>query len=447
MAKVLIVDDEAGQRGILSKILKAEGYELFEASSVPEALHVIEESDPAIVLSDLKMPGRGGLELIEEVSRRPSPPEIIVITAYGSVDTAVKAMRLGAYHYLTKPIERDELLLVVQRAAEKRALRLEGQQMKQELARKASGGLIAQSAAMRHVLDMVAKVAVSDATVMIRGESGTGKERIAQMIHYQSPRGTKPMQSINCAAFPETLLESELFGYEKGAFSGAQSRKIGIVEAASRSTLFLDEVADMPLSTQAKLLRVLQEREIRRLGSTRSIPVDVRVIAATNKNLEEEIRNKTFREDLYYRLNIIPILIPPLRKRKEEIPALVEHFIARSGRPKSVDGEAIALLMQYDWPGNVRELEAVMQRIAVLSSNDTITVDDLPLELREGTGPLAETPSKLPPEGTTFGEWERGILLEALREANGVMADAAKRLGMTYRTFQYRAEKFGLRGN
>jgi DNA-binding NtrC family response regulator len=447
MTRVLIVDDEAGQRGILSKILKTEGYELFEASSVPEALRVIEESDPAIVLSDLKMPGRGGLELIEEVSRRPSPPEMIVITAYGSVDTAVKAMRLGAYHYLTKPIERDELLLVVQRAAEKRALRLEGQQLKQELARKASGGLIAQSPAMRHVLDMVAKVAVSDATVMIRGESGTGKERIAQMIHYQSPRGTKPMQSINCAAFPETLLESELFGYEKGAFSGAQSRKIGIVEAASGSSLFLDEVADMPLSTQAKLLRVLQEREIRRLGSTRSIPVDVRVIAATNKNLEEEIRNKTFREDLYYRLNIIPILIPPLRERKEEIPALVEHFIARSGRPKTMDREAIELLARYDWPGNVRELEAVMQRIAVLSSNDTITVDDLPPELREGTGPLAEARPKLPPEGTTFEEWERGVLLEALRQANGVMADAAKRLGMTYRTFQYRVEKFGLKGN
>jgi DNA-binding NtrC family response regulator len=447
MTKVLIVDDEPGQRGILSKILEAEGYELLEASSVPEALRAIEESTPAIVLTDLKMPGRGGLELIEVVSRRPSPPEIIVITAYGSVDTAVKAMRLGAYHYLTKPIERDELLLVVQRAAEKRALRLEGQQLKQELARKASGGLIAQSPAMRHVLDMVAKVAASDATVMIRGESGTGKERIAQMIHYQSPRGTKPMQSINCAAFPETLLESELFGYEKGAFSGAQSRKIGIVEAASGSTLFLDEVADMPLSTQAKLLRVLQEREIRRLGSTKSIPVDVRVIAATNKNLEEEIRNKAFREDLYYRLNIIPILIPPLRERKEEIPALVEHFIARSGRPKSVDSEALAHLTRYDWPGNVRELEAVMQRIAVLSSSDTITTDDLPLELREGTGRLAEKRSKLPPEGTTFEEWERGVLLEALREANGVMADAAKRLGMTYRTFQYRAEKFGLRGN
>ncbi|HVO76993.1 MAG TPA: sigma-54 dependent transcriptional regulator [Candidatus Bathyarchaeia archaeon] len=447
MVRVLIVDDEAGQRGILSKILSAEGYELFEAANVPEALHAIEANDPAVVLTDLKMPGRGGLELIEETFKRASPPETIVITAYGSVDTAVKAMRLGAYHYLTKPIERDELILVVQRAAEKWTLRMEGERLKRELERKVSGGLIAQSPAMRHVLDIVKKVAASDATVMIRGESGTGKERIAQMIHYQSPRGMRSMQSINCAAFPETLLESELFGYEKGAFSGAQSRKVGIIEAASGSTLFLDEVADMPLSTQAKLLRVLQEREIRRLGSTRTIPVDVRVIAATNKNLEEEIGKKAFREDLYYRLNIIPILIPPLRERKEDIPVLVEHFVARSGRAKVVEREALELLTRYDWPGNVRELEAVMQRIAVLSSNDTITVDDLPAELREGAKPAVERRGILPPEGTSFEEWERSVLAAALREANGVMAEAAKRLGMTYRTFQYRAEKFGLKGN
>jgi DNA-binding NtrC family response regulator len=390
MVNVLIVDDEPGQRDILSTILGAEGYTLGEAAGVAEALSLLDEFQPAVVLTDLKMAGRSGLELVEQIRQRPSPPEIVVITAYGSVETAVKAMRLGAYDYLTKPLERDELLLVVQRAAEKRALRIEGERMKQELTRRAGAGLVAESAAMRKVIEIVAKVAASDATVLIRGESGTGKERIAQLIHYQSPRGGRSMLSINCAAFPETLLESELFGHERGSFTGAHARKIGIIEAASGSTLFLDEVADMSLNTQAKLLRVLQEREIRRIGATQSTPVDVRVIAATNKNLDEEIRRRTFREDLFYRLSVIPIVIPPLRERKEDIPVLVEHFMSRSGRPRRIDPDAMALLRKYDWPGNVRELEAVMQRIAVLSSGDEIGIDDLPLELREEARPGAD---------------------------------------------------------
>lgn len=254
------------------------------------------------------------------------------------------------------------------------------------------------------------------------------------------------MQSINCAAFPETLLESELFGYEKGSFTGAHGRKLGIIEAASGSTLFLDEVADMSLNTQAKVLRFLQDKQIRRLGATGSTPVNVRVIAATNKNLEEEIKNKTFRDDLFYRLNIIPICIPPLRERKEEIPVLVEHFLSRSGRVKAVDPEATKVLCKYDWPGNVRELEAVMERVTVLCPGDTIKVNDLPLELREDTQALADLQQKLPPEGIDFEQWERELLAQALREASGVMSEAAKRLGMTYRTFQYRATKFGLRG-
>lgn len=447
MVKILIVDDDAGQRAIVSKILEAEGYELFEADGVSRALELIDESDPAVVLTDLKMPQKGGLALIEEVSKRPFPPEIIVITAYGSIDTAVKAMRLGAYDYLTKPLEREELILVVQRAAEKRALRLQGRELRQELTRKASTGLVAESLAMRDVLDVVKRVAATDSTILIRGESGTGKERIAQLIHYSSARGTKPMQSINCAAFPETLLESELFGYEKGTFTGAQGRKTGIIEAASGSTLFLDEVADMSLNTQAKVLRFLQDKQIRRLGATSTNAVDVRVIAATNKNLEEEIRNKAFREDLFYRLNIIPIHIPPLRDRKEDIPTLIEHFMARSGRIKAVEPGAVKALCRYDWPGNVRELEAVMERVTVLCPGDEIRVDDLPLELREGTRPFTETQFRLPPEGVDFEQWEREILAQALRESSGVMSEAAKRLGMTYRTFQYRAMKFGLKGH
>jgi transcriptional regulator with PAS, ATPase and Fis domain len=323
---------------------------------------------------------------------------------------------------------------------------LEGRELRQELTKKAGSGLVAESLAMRDVLDFVRRVAATDSTILIRGESGTGKERVAQLIHYLSIRGTRPMQSINCAAFPETLLESELFGYEKGAFTGAQGRKIGIIEAASGGTLFLDEVADMSLNTQAKVLRFLQDKQIRRLGATNSIVVDVRVIAATNKNLEEEIRNKTFRDDLFYRLNIIPVCIPPLRERKEDIPVLVEHFMSRSGRIKAVDPETIKVLCKYDWPGNVRELEAVMERVTVLCSGDKINVSDLPVELREGPRPSVDVQWKLPPEGIDFEQWEREMLAQALREASGVMSEAAKRLGMTYRTFQYRAMKFGLKG-
>jgi len=447
MGKVLIVDDEASQRGILSQILKAEGHEVFDAADVTKALRQLQEKDPDVVLTDLKMEGKGGLELVDEVSRRPFPPEVVVITAFGSIETAVKAMRLGAYDYLEKPLEREVLILVVQRAAEKRDLRRKGQRLRQELFRQVSSGLVVKSLAMQHVLEIVSKVAASEATVLIRGESGTGKERIARLIHHQSSRGDRPMQSINCAAFPETLLESELFGYEKAAFTGAHGRKVGLIEAASGGTLFLDEVADMSLSTQAKVLRVLQEKEIRRVGSIATVAVDVRIIAATNKNLEEEIGKRTFREDLFYRLNIIPIFIPPLRERREDIPALVEHFISQSRRMKGVDPEAMRLLCEYDWPGNVRELEAVMERIDVLSTGDRVTVNDLPLELREKLSRSPDVQWELPEGGISFEEWERNLLAMALEKSHGVMSDAARLLGMTYRTFQYRAMKFGLKGD
>jgi DNA-binding NtrC family response regulator len=448
MSKVLIVDDETAQRNIVASILRSAGHAIYEAASVDEALEQVHEFRPDVVLTDLKMPGKSGLTLVESIAGLEQQPEVVVITAFGTVETAVKAMRCGAYDYLNKPLEREELLLVVERAAEKFSLRVDGFQLRMELTRQVMSGLVAESPAMRAVLEIVGKVALSDSTVLIRGESGTGKERIARLIHYQSKRGHKPMQSINCAAFPETLLESELFGYEKGAFTGAQSRRIGLIESASGSTLFLDEVADMSLSTQAKLLRVLQEREIRRVGGTKSIPVDIRIISATNKSLEEMIKNGSFRDDLFYRLNIIPITIPPLRERKEDIKALVHFFINRSGRPKTVDPQALQLLMDYNWSGNVRELEAVLERISVLSGSDIITVADLPVELRKN--PLENGQHgalELPREGIIFEELERTFLLQALRRSNGVMAEAAKLLGMTYRTFQYRAEKFGIKEN
>jgi two-component system, NtrC family, response regulator PilR len=448
MARVLVVDDEAGQRSIMVSILRSAGHTLVEAQDVDSALVQLQDFRPDVVLTDLKMEGKSGLVLVEEVARLALPPEIVVITAFGSVESAVKAMRLGAYDYLNKPLEREVLLLVVLRAAEKYLLRIEGQQLRDELTKQLTEGLIAESEPMKNVLEIVKKVALSDSTVLIRGESGTGKERIARLIHYLSGRGRKSMQSINCAAFPETLLESELFGYEKGAFTGAQSKHIGLVEAASGSTLFLDEVADMSLSTQAKLLRVLQEREIRRVGGTKSIPVDLRIIAATNKNLEEAIKQGTFRDDLFYRLNIIPITLPPLRERREDIEALVNFFISRSGKPKTVEAGAMNLIKDYAWFGNVRELEAVMERITVLSTNSVVSVEDLPIELRQSQAPASVPCSAmcdLPKEGIVFEDWEKSMLSLALERSNGVMADAAKLLGMTYRTFQYRAEKFGLK--
>ncbi|HUI91153.1 MAG TPA: sigma-54 dependent transcriptional regulator [Chitinivibrionales bacterium] len=446
MAKILIVDDEAGQRNIMASILTSEGHTLLEAPNVDQAIGLIRDFQPQVVLTDLKMPGKSGLVLVEEIAKLEVRPEIVVITAFGTVETAVKAMQSGAYTYLNKPLGRDELILVVRRAAEKYLLREESDQFRAELTKQLYTGLVAESAVMKNVLSIVAKVAQSDSTVLIRGESGTGKERIAKLIHYQGPRSRKLMQSINCAAFTETLLESELFGHEKGSFTGAQNTHIGIVESASGSTLFLDEVGDMSLSTQAKLLRVLQERQIRRVGGTKAIPVDIRVIAATNKNLEEAIKQGTFRDDLYYRLNIIPIVIPPLRERKEDIEALVAYFISRSGRPKTVEEPAMKFIKEYQWPGNVRELEAVMERITVLSTSNVIKVEDLPQELCAApSSASAPAASAIPEEGIVFEEWEKNMLAEALKRSNGVMADAAKLLGMSYRTFQYRAEKFGLK--
>jgi len=312
----------------------------------------------------------------------------------------VQAMKLGAYDYLRKPLERTELLMVVKRAVEKFELRAAGRKFRDHLARKSTEGLVSASMAMREVIATANKVASSDATVLIRGETGTGKERIAQLIHYKSARSHLPMTSVNCASFQETLLESELFGYEKGAFTGAVSSKAGLVEETDGSTLFLDEIGDMPLSIQAKLLRLLQEKEIRRVGATKSANVDVRVIAATNQNLEEKIHKQTFRQDLFYRLNIIPITVPPLRDRPDDIIPLAGYFLSCYGSGKTISPEALQLLNRYNWPGNVRELQAVIQRVCILCPGTSITTKDLPPELSG----LSSVSSKitLPPGGIVF---------------------------------------------
>jgi DNA-binding NtrC family response regulator len=333
MGRILVVDDEQAQRDIMREILVAESHEVAEAGSVEEALRIGNELHPDLVLTDLKMPNRGGLQLVEALAKSEHPPEIVVITAYGTIETAVKAIRLGAYDYLTKPIDGDGFLRVVQRALEKAEMRRETRRLREELARRVDAEIIAVSEPMRKLLDTVSRVADTDATVLIRGESGTGKEKVARMLHAKSRRRDKPFQGINCAAFPESLLESELFGHEKGSFTGAHARKIGLIETAAGGTLFLDEIGDMAPNTQTKILRVLQEREFRRVGGTATVRV--------------EVRSGSFREDLFYRLNVIPMVVPPLRDRPEDIPALVEHFLARSSRGKSIEKEALDSLRKY----------------------------------------------------------------------------------------------------
>jgi len=445
--KVLIVDDQENQRKILAEILTCEGTMIvFQAGNADDAIRMIKELQPQVVLTDLKMPGKNGIILLEDIRTMAIAPEVIVITAYSSIQSAIKATKLGAYDYITKPVKPEEVLVVIEKAYEKFNLRQESVSLRQELTNQVNSNLIARSSVMKLIVEMVETVAKTDSTVMVRGETGTGKECVARLIHLRSKRGSKPMRSINCAAFTETLLDSELFGYEKGAFTGAQSRKIGIIEAASGSTLFLDEIADMSQSSQAKILRAIQEKKIRRVGGTDDIPVDIRIIAATNKNLEQAVTNGTFRQDLFYRLNVVPIIIPPLRERKEDIPALVEHFLKRFGQHKSVDNEAMKLLCNYSWPGNVRELEAAVERIAVFSRNHSISIADLPAEISQYSDMQSHLNLDIPDGGFIFEDLEKSILSKALSRSKGNMAAAAKLLGMSYRAFRYRANSFGIRG-
>lgn len=444
--KVLIVDDQENQRTILAQILSDEGnMEVFQAGNAYDALRAIKESTPEVVLTDLKMPGKSGLSLLEDVISLPSAPEVILLTAFASIETAIQATKLGAYDYLTKPVKPEEVMFLIKKAKEKYLLKQEHALLKKELTEQVRSGIIAESSAMKLIIDMSETVAKTDSTVIVRGETGTGKECIARLIHLKSRRALKPMRSINCAALSETLLDSELFGHERGSFTGALTQKSGIIEAASGGTLFLDEVADMSLSTQAKVLRTIQERKIRRVGGTEDISVDIRLIAATNKNLELEVSSGKFRQDLFYRLNVVPIFIPPLRERPEDIPFLVEHFLKKFGRPKAVDDDAMDMLCHYSWPGNVRELEAAIERIVVFSRCPSICAEDLPSEISHSPTSISKSPWDIPDEGIVFEDLEKELLTKALKKADGNMVSAAKLLGMTYRAFRYRANAFGLR--
>ncbi|MFN3396018.1 MAG: sigma-54-dependent transcriptional regulator [Thermodesulfovibrionales bacterium] len=449
MAVILVVDDEPLQRNILRTILEGEGYETYTASSGEEALKLAAIYNPDLVLTDLKMEGMDGLELMERMKSLKEPPAVIMMTAFGTISMAVETMKHGAFDFLTKPLEKDVVLVTIKKALEKIELLKKTQELQQALYERFNiDSIVGHSKAMENVINLIKKVSTNPVTVLILGESGTGKELIAKAIHYNSPRATKPFTAINCAAIPENLIESELFGYEPGAFTGATARKKGLFEATNGGTLFLDEIGDLPLLTQSKILRVLQEKEIRRLGGRDAIKVDVRIIAATNKDLEKEMKEGRFREDLYYRLRVVTIELPPLRHRREDIPALVKHFIEKYNnefgkRVKGIDSSAMKALSEYPWPGNIRQLESVIERAVLMCDSDTIKIEEIKTELKipMSSGILD---FDLPDEGINFENLEKELLKKAMVKANNVAARAARLLGMSYKTFWYRWEKFGL---
>ena len=453
MYKVLIVDDEKSMREFLAIVLKKEGYSVTVAAHGAEALAAIEREIFDVVISDVKMPGLSGIDVLKAVKAASPSTVVLMMTAFASTDTAVEAMREGAYDYLTKPFKIEEVKLLVKNALEKKQLLAENARLKQEVRdRSAFGQIIGRSEKLTKVLDLIRKVADTTSNVLIFGESGTGKELVARAIHYNSKRCDRPFVTVNCSALPEPLLESELFGHMKGSFTGATNNKEGLFEIANEGTIFLDEIGETPLGIQVKLLRVLQERECRRVGGTRDIKIDVRIVAATNRDLEKAIAEGRFREDLYYRLDVIPIRLPPLRERPEDIPLLVEAFLNKFNRElgKSITRvlpSALDLLCAQEWRGNVRELENVMERVVALMSGDTVGPeqfrDCLPHSSNE-TLSMALPVEGLDLEGL-IGRIERDLLLKALQRTNGVKKDAAVLLGLNFRSFRYRAHKYGIK--
>jgi len=446
--RVLIADDEKNMRWVLSEALAAEGYEVLQASDGKEALTAVDEQHPDLMVLDHKMPSPDGMEVLRKIRAKGETFPIIMLTAHGNVETAVEAMKAGATEYLTKPFDLGELKLSIEKAIRISELSDEVKRLRAELDRDWDvDGFIAADPHMVEILMTVEKVAPTNATVMIYGESGTGKELIARAIHRLSPRDAKPFVEVHAGALPETLLESELFGYEKGAFTGAVTAKPGRFELANGGTLFLDEVGDISLGVQVKLLRVLQERRFERLGGTRSIDVDVRVVAATNRDLQQLIADGTFREDLFYRLNVVPITLPPLRQRKGDIPRLVAHFLDKyKAAGRTITNDAMQALTGYPWPGNIRELENTIERIVILASAPEIGIDDLPAEVRTGVAPSASRTHtfELPEEGLDLEEVEMDLLRQAMDRAGGSATKAAKLVGLTPKTLEARMHRLGL---
>jgi DNA-binding NtrC family response regulator len=449
---VLIVDDEVGTRESVKMILKND-YEVFLAKDAEEAFLQIKEHSPDVVLLDIILPDIDGLKVLEKIKESDPDMIVIMITATKTVKTAVEAMKLGAYDYVTKPFDIDELRLIISRSLSTQALEKEVKYLRKEIDKGFSiGNIIGKSKAMENIFKVVRQIADSKSTVLIMGESGTGKELISRAIHYNSNRKNFPFVTINCAAIPETLIESELFGHERGAFTNAIEKKLGRFEIAQHGTLFLDEIAELSLSTQAKILRFLEEKEFNRVGGSKTIKVEVRLITATNRDLNQLLKKGEFREDLYYRINVVPIVIPPLRERKEDIPMLLEHFIKKFNAEnnknlKGVSKEALELMMNYDWPGNIRELENLIERIIALTSNEYIQHNELPFSLinipkinglKESV--LNGKVSFLEAEE----EFEKGIILDALKRANYVQSHAAEMLRISRRILKYKMEKLGI---
>ena len=446
--RVLVIDDEENLRHYLQMVLGEAGYRVETASDGAEALEKMQHQPWDIILCDIRMPRMDGMAFLKEAKAKGLEGTIIMMSAYGTVDTAVAAMKIGAYDYVSKPFNADEIILTIKKAEERERLREENVRLKEEVQRDYDlENIVAKSEAMRKIFDLIKKVARYKSSVLITGESGTGKELVARAIHYNSDRKDKPLISINCGAIPENLLESELFGHVKGAFTDAVKTKKGLFEMAHQGTMFLDEVGELPQGLQVKLLRVLQDGEMRRVGDTASFQVDVSLIAATARDLANEVKNVRFREDLYYRLNVLPIHLPPLRERKEDIPALVEYFIALYNRKlglrmRGASKEAMEQFLQYSWPGNVRELENIIERGMILAESDTIGLEALPLYVQ--AGPTSTPVSSGLSIKKNAKEMEMTLIKEALKKTAGNRLQAARILEISHKTLLYKLKEYGL---
>lgn len=448
--RILVVDDERAVRTALEVNLRKRGLEVLLADHVGAALKILEDQQVDLILTDMRMPDRTGLDLLLAAHERDPDLPVVLMTGYGSVSDAVEAMKAGASDYLIKPVERDELLLVLERALEHRALRAEVAQLRREVQdRYGFENLVGATPIMQSLCDDVAAVAETSATVLLSGPTGTGKELLASAIHYRSQRATGPFIKVNCGAIPKSLLESELFGHERGAFSGAVRQHQGTFERAHRGTLLLDEIGEISTSTQVKLLRVLQDGELTRVGGSAPIQVDVRVVAATNRDLKAEVREGRFREDLYYRLNVIQLRVPPLRERAQDIPLLIEHFMRkfaeRESRPlPTLDPSCLSALMRYDWPGNVRQLEHAVERAMILSRGQRLSIpvpEEAPVRSGSSPDPLHLDGASLP---EALQDYERAIIIAALQACEGVQARAARKLGVSRSNLNYRIQRLGI---
>lgn len=454
--RILVVDDEESIREFLEIMLKKEGYEVTCAEDGQKAIDLLKKKSFDLVISDLQMPNVTGIELLKHINENYSGLLFMMITAFGTTESAVEAMKMGAYDYITKPFKIDEVRIVINNALRSRHLEVENRSLKRELVKEYSfQNLIGNSEAMHHIFDMIKRVSQAPTNVLITGESGTGKEVVAKAIHYNGPLKDKPFVTVNCGAIPESLMESEMFGHKKGSFTGAVADKEGLFEVADGGTLFLDEVGELPLTIQVKLLRAIQERVIRRVGATDDVKVDVRIMAATNRELEEMVKQSSFRQDLFYRLNVINIKVPSLKERRDDIPLLANHFLKkyteRLGKQiNGISAEAMEFLKKYDYPGNVRELENIIERTVALEAGSTILPESLPPFVNTPTGRKMASSHEIEitEEGVDLdkivGHIEKELLIKAIHAANGVKKRAAKLLGISFRSMRYRIEKYNL---